>query len=113
MTGRMNVNHYLTDKATKAACVGMLQGVVVLTTLLGIRKGFVCFVYLLKFFFAGFIAGVQVGMILPCKLAVSCLNFVLRGGFGYPQDFVIVLCHSHLLSVAEDGLPVRKAPLRI
>ena len=63
---------------------------VVHLTLLGVGKNFVGFLDLLKFFFGGFVAGIQVGMIFARQLAVGCADVLHRGFARHTQQFVVI-----------------------
>ena len=57
----------------------MVELEIVLLPLLLVREYGVCLVYLFELIGRLFIAGVKVGVLLLCKLAVSRLYFVLSG----------------------------------
>ena len=65
--------------------------------LLRVRQNFVRFLYLLEFFFRGFVAGIQIGMIFARKFAIRPANFLHRRFARHSQQFVIILfgCRSH------------------
>ena len=56
-----------------------------------VRQHIVRFLQLLKLFFGGFVAGIQIGMIFPCQLAKSRTNLLGIRLPRNPQQFVIVL----------------------
>src|SRR5439155_19116420 len=72
--------------------------------LLGIGEDIVGLLQLLKFFFRGFIARVQIRVILPRQLA-KCRTDILGAGLPrHPQQFVIVLfcCRGHSINPKRD-----------
>ena len=75
-------------RAVEAAprALGVEAELVVHLALLGVGKNVVGFLNLLEFFFGGFIARIQVGMIFARELAVGLANFFLRGLAGDAQQ---------------------------
>ena len=65
-----------------------------------VREDVVSFLHLLELLFRGFVAGVQVGMILARKFPVGLPDFLLRRLAGDAQQFVIILfsCSGHRVS---------------
>src|SRR5262249_39051541 len=68
--------------------------------LLRVRENVVGFLQLLEFFFGGFVAGIQIGMVFAREFA-ECRTNILGGRFArHAKEFVIIgfCCCGHLLS---------------
>ncbi len=75
--------------------------------LLGVRKNFVRFLDLLEFFFRGFVAGIQVGMIFTRKFTVSRANILYGRLARHVQQFVIIL----FWRISHFRVSLRRCPL--
>jgi len=68
----------------------VLPQLVVALAFVSVGQNFVSLVDLLKFVFGGFIARIDIRMILARQLAVGGLDLILGGGFGNAEDFIVV-----------------------
>ena len=94
-----------------ASAFGIEAKLIVHLPFFGIRKDVVGFLNLLEFFFRGFVAGVQVRMILAGQLPIGLANLFLAGFAANAQKFVIILfgCGRH----NSDSLAACEAAIRL
>src|SRR5262249_21068973 len=79
-------------------------------TLLIVFKDVVSFVEVLEFLLGVLVAGIAIGVMLHCELAISSLEFVGAARLGDPECFVKVLFRHDRQGVRLEGLPLSLAP---
>ena len=80
-----------TARTARRNVVGIETVLIVNLALLGIAQDVVGFLDLLEALLGGFIAGIQIRMILARQLAVSLADLVFLGGARHTERFVIIL----------------------
>ena len=92
--------------------VGIETVLIVNLALLGIAQDVVSFLNFLEALLGGFVARVQIGMILARQLAVRLADLVFFGGARYTERFVIIVfaCGWHKLSLVIGGWCTHSRP---
>src|SRR5579862_8356201 len=87
--------------AWKAASCGSRPGTpnaVVLLAFFFVAEDVVGVLNLLEARFGLLVAGIAIGMMLARQFAIRLFDFVVRGVFGYAQDFIVIARHGRITS---------------